>query len=550
MGSDKDLTKSLTKSLMIKLFLLSWIPASAMAWGFPEETPQQLVVVLPDFDEELPAPPVTLYRRLPPAYSLLESQGDERPSFLEPLPSLLRSPSPIEVPTTVRRSWALLRQHATILQQQAQYGSVNEDTPPQAPTIPQSHYAYLNIAVPRNPEVMTHYQDAEQSLQQKVDRHYISSELFDLKKDFEMAESVLNEVKVRPYTPGFYRVNYDFIAKDPYFYRHSKDIHHIYPEPIDDAQWGEILRSLQNNPEVGSLANDLEVIFRGVMMDEDDEDDDENKIQTKQSIRKRVKRLFESARDKTEAGGHGVQTSTPLGDLALRLSSHLDRCLDGFQSGLADLEKEHFQEGNPDSAGDFMSRVFTEYKMKFIDRHAELDPRPEGELRTTAPQVLRQRMLYSLGLRGTEAEISYPHLGAPSLSELKPGRVMGRFLAGERVQLPYQNYPTVEFESYNVDKMVRLLQESRERARVNEAGTALIHSHDSLAVGQKLTSHLIQEMAFSDPILADAYTEFFTDMDAPNEYFEKAPAGDHSANFRVKDRFWLYLMEREGYIIR
>src|SRR5690606_26448228 len=147
-------------------------------------------------------------------------------------------------------------------------------------------------------------------------------------------------------------------------------------------------------------------------------------------------------------------------DLAIELNQNVGRCIDGFNDGLIDTEERFFGSGKPKHAGDFISRVFAEYRMEFIKKHAELNP-ASSEYQTTAPQVLRQRMLYSLGLRGHEAEIAHPMLGSPKDPALKPGAVMLRFLKGGKAKLSNDHAPTVNFEAFDVFKMVQLLDESR-----------------------------------------------------------------------------------------
>ncbi len=427
-------------------------------------------------------------------------------------------------------------------QSQSDHHEMNGETITEAPPIPESSAVISGDPVPRVPDLYDLHNSSKRILGRRRRQGYISSGIFNLARDYDAANEIIDEVKNRPRSEGLYQINYDFIAEDPFLYRHSQDLHQIYPRPVSDQEWLEMRDALKRYPEVAELGSGLDSIFRRANVGDGDS---ERERQNKEMIQKRIKKLFDSARQQEASGQSGRSAASPGGDLALRLFSNLDRCIDGLQSGLSDLEKEHFEEGEPESAGDLISRVFTNYKMEFIEKHGSLRPR-SSEFRTTVVQNLRQRMLYSLGLRGAEAEVAYPDLGNPELAELKPKRVMARFLAGERTQLSGES-AVVEFQAFNVDQMVRLLQSARESGFMNSEGNRPLHSE---AVGIKLKSSLIQQIALADPILADAYTEFFTDPHQPNDYFAPAPAGEFMGNIRLKDRFWLHLLEANGYIQR
>ncbi|MEO7163716.1 MAG: hypothetical protein ABI041_12425 [Bdellovibrionia bacterium] len=419
--------------------------------------------------------------------------------------------------------------------------SFDEATPPHAPAIPASAHRVLSTPIPPLPELEEFHQRNKSILQRRLAQNYVSSGELHLKRDYEAAQAVLNEVKRRPHQKGQYKINYDFIAEDPFLHFHSTDIHHLYPNPINDQEWMELRTALINYPEVAALGQSLNNVFKHG--DFDSYDSDQTK-KTKQSIRKRMKRLYESAKEKETAGHPGLGAGSPVADLTLRLYGNLDRCIDGLQSGLSELEKEHFSEGEPQSAGDFISRVFTDYKMDFITKHGDLGPNA-SEFQTTAPQVLRQRMLYSLGLRASEAEIRYLNLGSPHLPELKPGRVMARFLAGEKTHIAGSDLlgsRPVTFEPFNLDHMIKLLHESEARGFSNRARPY------TGKPGIKLTQKQITKIALADPVLDEAYRAAVDGE--PNEYFAQESQGAFAGFIHFKDNAWLHLLEKNGYIKR
>ncbi len=419
---------------------------------------------------------------------------------------------------------------------------IDHETITTAGVIPESQAAVTGAPVTRISELPDLHRASQEILQRRLGRDYVSGHLFHLSRDYAAAQVIVHEAKSRPHSAGRYRINYDFLAEDPFLPRHSQDIHQLYPDPVNEQEWLEIRNALKSYPEVADLGQGLDRVF---MVAAAYPHLSPRSQENRGVIRKRVKRLFDLARQQEASGAPGLSAASPGGDLSLRLYGNLDRCIDGLHSGLSDLEKVHFAEGESESAGDLISRVFTDYKMDFIEKHGDLKPY-SSEFKTTVVQNLRQRMLYSLGLRGVEAEVAHPVLGDPESSELKPKRVMARFLAGERAQLPHE-VAVVEFEAFNVDKMVKLLQQSRERGLMNLPGNRPLHPE---VAGIKLKSAFIQQISLADPILADAYIEFFTDPHAPNDYFVPAPVGEFSGNIRLKDRFWLHLLEANGYIQR
>ncbi len=420
--------------------------------------------------------------------------------------------------------------------------NVNDEGDVRMGLIPQSRAVIAGAPVPRVFNLYDLHNSSKSILQNRLRRNYVSSHLFFLTVDYFKAQEIVDQARSDAQSEGQYQINYDFIAEDPFFHRHSLDIHQVYPAPLTLEEWVAMRDALKTYPEVVEMGSDFDRLFQSVTVLADDS---ELQKQTKETIQKRIKRLFDFAQSQEASGQSGVSAASPGGDLALRLMGNLDRCIDGLQAGLSDLEKDYFAEGEPESAGDFISRVFTDYKMEFIEKHGNLRPR-SSEFRTTVVQNLRQRMLYSLGLRGTEAEVAYPFLGNPEIAELKPKRVMARFLGGERTQLSGEA-AVVEFEAFSIDHMVRLLQASRERGLMNSEGNGLLHPE---AMGTKLKSSLIQQIALDDYTLAGAYRDFFSDPHQHSEYFAPPPADELSSNIRLKDRFWLHLLEANGYIQR
>jgi hypothetical protein len=411
---------------------------------------------------------------------------------------------------------------------------------------PRRTFAVPEQAVDIEPQVTNLVHDAEHRLQERLAKNYVSSHLFNLRDDYQAAATVINPFKIAAAAPSAgpnrYKVNYNLISADPYLSSHSTDINQIYPSPVSAEEWTQMGQALRAAAHVAELAPQLnQVLDKTNPVDSDPA----QVATTKEIIRKRIKRLYAEAKRKTDAHEPGIISDSPIGDLALDLNANLGRCIDGLQDGLTDLEATYFNEGSPTNAGDLISRVLTDYKMEFIKKHGELVPNSH-EFKTTVSQNLRQRMLYSLSLRGSEAEIAYPQLGSPTYPDLQPQAVMKRFLNGERTDLG-QSGPMVTFHPYDVQTLVEQLQKARERSFLSLDGRKLLYPG---LPGQKIKASFIQDIAQADAVLSESYVEFVTDADQPNAYFAKAPEGEFVTNYRVTDQFWLHLLEKYGYILR
>ncbi len=402
-------------------------------------------------------------------------------------------------------------------------------------------YPTLPFVVTQDPAMNAHAEAAKRQWQKRIAKNFLSSEKFYLGADALAAQAVLErEQKERVVHPGTYSVRLETLALDPYAHLHSCDLNQLYPEPIDARQWGQMKLTLTRAPGVDAWTQDLNFIFSSLL---GSLSSDSPRLQhTKQVVRKRVKKLLEEAQKRTEQGESGSLTPQPLGDLAVALCQNTRRCLDGFQDGLADLEKGCFQAGGVSQhAGEFISRVLSDYKMEFIKRHGQLDDRNQ-EHQTTSPQILRQRMLYALNLPGAEADIRHPEFGSPDHPHLGPEAVMTHFLRGGAVQL-HPSWPTVTFEPFDVQKMIELLQAARNRGLVSLDG----HTRQP---GPALTHRMLTEFALQDPLLQQTFEDFLSDPRAANDYFANPSDCENAGNFRLKDTFWLYLLEKYSYIER
>ena len=166
-------------------------------------------------------------------------------------------------------------------------------------------------------------------------------------------------------------------------------------------------------------------------------------------------------------------------------------------------------------------------------------------------------MLYALGLRGAEANVGFASHAKPYHPALQPQTVMQHFLKGGVAQLQ-PNLPVVQFDPYDVEKMLEVLQASRIRGLSATGG--IKPPQASGPPGQKLTNLVLNEIVAQDPLLAKKYQDFLDEPERasasasgsskPNsDFFQNPPPGETVANTRVTDKFWLYLLQKYGYIL-
>ncbi|MFZ9595738.1 MAG: hypothetical protein ACO3A2_06625 [Bdellovibrionia bacterium] len=424
-----------------------------------------------------------------------------------------------------------------------------------------SNVAGLDFPVPPVPELLILKKTALSRLEDRLAQRYVVSGIFDLAEDYHAAQEVLDLVKSAPVgEPGQYRVNWDYLAMDPYLSFHEVDIHQAYPENISDREWAQMESHLKSAAQVEAVTEDLDRVFSIL---EFRVLETQAAFETKLIQRKRMKRLYDERLKRAEKGEVGRFAQTPLGDLAIELAQNRDRCMDGLSDAMTAIERNLSAEkigdfkGNPNRAGVFISQVLTDYKMDFIEKLSQLKPE-SSEFQTTVRQILRQRMLYALGLRGAEMQIDYPDFGNPYEKALQPASVMALFLAGGEVHLESldSSLPTIQFEPYTVEKILQLLQASRERALVRARKTGGIASsglsQDLQSYGRALSHAELTEMALGDEFLAARYRSWIevSGGAAHDLFFIPPREGEDPAAFRLTDQFWLYQLEKTGFIVR
>lgn len=380
---------------------------------------------------------------------------------------------------------------------------------------------------------------------------FLSRITYDLTTEYGQANAVVERFAGRPTAPGEARINLEYLRADPFLVHHNADIEVLVPEPVADSEWQAMQTVLRG---VCPVSEQVALSYPFLVTDQ-------ASPAVKTVVRKRIKRLFAAAQHRTQRGEaptlalfQGTAT-TPLGELAFDLSQQHRRCIDGLQDGLAAVEERVFGSAGGAGAahlGEFISQVVTDYKMEFIQRHAELDP-THAEFPTMAVQLLKQKMLYPMGLRGSFMPIHYAGHAHSDHPLLASGRVMERFLAGGTASLGGPR-PTVTFEPYTVSKLISLLEAARERAFLAADGARPLNPGQP---GAKLSFALLKaecvvdQYAPKDPVAGPSWNEFEAIhlLAEGNAFFEPALPGQVINNVRPTRAFWLHMLAKYAYIV-
>ena len=381
--------------------------------------------------------------------------------------------------------------------------------------------------------------------------------VMNLTTEYRHAKRAMDAFAGLPPAPDAPRLNLAYLSADPYLVHHNVDIHTLVPEPLTP---GEIARMrtilIAATPAAGpaitpaSPAHAFDVVDGYVTGPE-----------VRMAGLKRIKRLFDEAQRKQDAGEGPVQdfsgvlpgvTMTPMMELAYDLGQNAGRCIDGVRNGLSDMEKRIFQTDEDAEIlhmGEFISQVVADYKMQFLERHAQLDP-TNAEFPTMVVQNLRQKMLFSLGLRGSFSPIHYIGVAGSNGNQMDAEVVMWRFLAGEGNVRLAPGSPTVDFPAYDADKLIALMQEARERGFMNLAGLRPLHP-DQPGLRMKASAILQECQQPGNETLLDAYTEFCGDPTFVQPYFLPPVAGPagNDTNTGLTRAFWVHVLRRYGYIL-
>jgi hypothetical protein len=176
-------------------------------------------------------------------------------------------------------------------------------------------------------------------------------------------------------------------------------------------------------------------------------------------------------------------------------------------------------------------------------------------------------MLYSMGLRGRFQKLAYPYYGYVGNPPFAPAAVMRRFLMGERgARISPGVGVSIDFDAYNVDKMINLLEQAYARSMRRDASGRLMrwegvpasHLNTELitkelidvATGEPIRVINAATGAEADPVVGRKYLEFIASLlSEPNEYFALSTDPTHPEDFRPTREFWLYILRKYNYIL-
>jgi hypothetical protein len=376
-----------------------------------------------------------------------------------------------------------------------------------------------------------------------------------LTTDFYAARAVVDAEESLPMPSGSYRLHLDYLFADPYLkYHNAPGIDDDVPDPVSDADLQTIKTALSN--VLPAFAhNALDYPFRQMSPF----------MATGQTTtaRKRVKRLYDFA---VAADAAGVVPS-PVLVLADKMAAQDGRCITGLGDGLDDMEAQimGIGRGTPLHIGEYISMTLADYRMEFVMRHGELYP-TNAEFPTMVTLLMKQRMLFSLGLRGKFGPFAYAGWPGTNGPQFGAAEVMRRFLHGaENVRLENNPArPAVNFDAYTVDKLIEVLQAGVARGYKDVHGRRFLQPD---AKGTRLTFETIKRECVDanytsvDSVLGPDWLEFETmnALKAPDpsqptvglsRYFHPAANGEFDYNIRLTREFWLHELVKYGYIIK
>ncbi len=257
---------------------------------------------------------------------------------------------------------------------------------------------------------------------------------------------------------------------------------------------------------------------------------------------------------------------------ARSLDANRDRCIDGLLKSLTEAEIELEEQAHavlapiadpqlkPYLAREgvlfFIHSVIQDAKLAFVARHGRLGDdwiaggwRQNAEFQTTVEQVLLQSMLYPLGLPGEESGVEYPVLGSFRDRSLQPEGVFLRFFLGQQNVTLHSGGQRreVDFAPFDLVHFLAALQQTR-------------RNYLEVKPGRQLSDRVLTDWCAADPLLRDEFLEFSENLGRAeaerhtSSYFESA-AGHASrpllpTQIALKDQFWIYLLEKYGFIFK
>lgn len=409
-----------------------------------------------------------------------------------------------------------------------------------------------------------------------------------LKTDFNNAKLKLEEIAVQEQQAGRPYLNPLTLMYDPFLTCHNRDINSEYPA---DISWDEFMDILESTKEAilkiliapedrednyktknygdifrlkidlkdFNLLNEGHILFhrktkidnplgipRQTWIDafnclrsvfnrtEIYENNSKAEMESKNTLRKRIKRLLDSLLKNAQAE---VEDGDDPAELALDawakfgalMAQNDGRCIDGVSNGVESFETQIvYGEGGTPLLEQKISKLIINDRHAFILQHKLFGQGIEEE--TGVPEMTLQRLRHVMSLRGNTRELNYPGFGKATSADLAPAKIMERYLKGD------QAHP--EFQARTPDYIAELLYQAHVRSNNKVKGK-----------GETISLEEINGFTANDPYMGPLYLSIVDrvvdgEVGVFNDYFE-----DHKGVVHAKKAFFMYTLKRLGYVI-
>ncbi|MBF0208546.1 MAG: IPT/TIG domain-containing protein, partial [Oligoflexia bacterium] len=313
--------------------------------------------------------------------------------------------------------------------------------------------------------------------------------------------NIKQRISISTFGTMHYKVNVDYLSKDPYLHLHNIDYNSLYPDLTnhDKADIRTLLvdAGMGADPDLQAARVAIfgldpnrtaftDAISYNLNMDGHYAQAlNTAAVADQQAIFKRIKRLV--------AFKLGSADPNDLGKFAIGVLANNkvgNRCIDGVRDSLTDVEKNELgdESNEPVHFGKFFSKLFIQYREEFIDKHKLLFPgdpldhvinHNHDEHKTVVPLGLKRKMHLSFGLRGNATTVRFMAYTLPNETRLWANAVLERFLlggdlfpygglrfvGGDMHDIAINNFaPQVHFDAFDVNRMLQILKRSREIA--------------------------------------------------------------------------------------
>ncbi len=317
------------------------------------------------------------------------------------------------------------------------------------------------------------------------------------------------------------RVNYAFIASDPYLTYYNRNIDEdVSDEDASQASLEQVVEAVrtslsQQEAYVPEIGNDFDSIMATHIHGG-----------ASRRVQKRFIRLYKHFHATQEEGRFG-----------LLLAQNMGRCRDGLGDYFTQLENQYIYNIEGDiPLGAKLGRVLLDYKEGFLNRYRNTLEGAHEEA-TEGQVLLRERMRLPLGLPGQFLNPRYPGIGAGMRAIYQPSRVMEIFLEGGNVRFERGDAHHIEnFEAYSSTKMRYLLQEEISRSDQNLR---------DLGRQRYITSEQLSNYIKRDSFLEAEFYKAYDDMEE-NLYFD---TNAQEADQLYRPKFYEYLLRKSGYLL-